>query len=99
MYWGYPPAAEAFVENGSSVGSNPAQQFKFAGSGADFTICNVLEGAMIVLALGGPKSKRRGQRITPPSPCLLIREWREVGQTGRKQRLFSSVQRSNSFLA
>jgi hypothetical protein len=46
-YWGYPPAAEAFVENGSPVGSNPAQQFKFAGSGADFTICNVLEGACL----------------------------------------------------
>ena len=46
-YWGYPPAAEAFVENGSPVGTNPAQQFKFAGSGEDFTICNVLEGACL----------------------------------------------------
>jgi len=26
----------------------------------------------------------------PPSPCLLIQDGREVGQTGRKQRLFCS---------
>jgi hypothetical protein len=46
-YWGFPPAAEAYAENGSPVGSNPSQQFKFAGSGGDFTICNVLVGACL----------------------------------------------------
>jgi hypothetical protein len=46
-YWGFPPAAEAYAENGSPLGSSPAQQFRFAASGSDFTICNVQEGACL----------------------------------------------------
>jgi hypothetical protein len=46
-YWGYPPAAEAYLENGSPVGSNPSQEFTFAASGSNFTICNVQEGACL----------------------------------------------------
>src|SRR5207249_4337209 len=46
-YWGWPPVAEANAENGSPVGSNPAQWFKFAASGSNFTICNVQNGACL----------------------------------------------------
>jgi hypothetical protein len=46
-YWGYPPAAEAYQENGSPVGSNASQEFKFAASGTDFTICNVQQAACL----------------------------------------------------
>jgi hypothetical protein len=46
-YWGFPPAAETYQENGSPVGSNSSQEFKFAASGTDFTICNVQEGACL----------------------------------------------------
>jgi hypothetical protein len=46
-YWGYPPAAEAYVRNGSPVGTNPNQEFNFAASGSDFTICDVGNGACL----------------------------------------------------
>jgi hypothetical protein len=46
-YWGFPPAAEAYAENGSPIGTNPSQEFKFAASGSDFTICNVQNGACL----------------------------------------------------
>jgi hypothetical protein len=46
-FWGFPPAAEAFVKNGSPVGSNPSQQFNFAASGTSFTICDVANGACL----------------------------------------------------
>ena len=46
-YWGNPPQAEAFPKNGSPLGTNPSQEFKFAASGSNFTICNVPDGACL----------------------------------------------------
>jgi hypothetical protein len=46
-YWGLPPAAEAFPENGNPIGANPWQQFTFAASGSRFTICDVANGACL----------------------------------------------------
>jgi hypothetical protein len=46
-YWGFPPAAEAFPENGTPIGANPWQQFTFAASGSRFTICDVTKGACL----------------------------------------------------
>lgn len=46
-YWGFPPAAEANAENGSPVGSNPAQWFLFTASGTNYSICDVQNGACL----------------------------------------------------
>jgi hypothetical protein len=46
-YWGFPPQAEAYAKNGSPIGTNPSQEFKFAASGSDFTICDVQNGACL----------------------------------------------------
>ena len=56
-YWGFPPVAEAFPENGNPIGANPSQQFTFAASGSSFTICDVVTGACLtdggsVVAIG-----------------------------------------------